>query len=345
MVKLHESNTVPLYRGREIVNDLFSALGGLRETRLTAALGYLLARAPSDFGPLFLDRQSKIDEIQIEETEKSNRYDLVIRTPRKLVVVEAKVGYLQAPAQVIRYIRKLRHSNPEKALTLYLLDKGSDPLQTELKDLKRTFPRCTVKQVTWDAVARFVEKGCQSKKLQKDRPEVVMVGKELVAHLRETQMAQSQIKEIYIRQLSGPSLELFFRFHLYKCQSKFAKTALQHLYFAPLFTSKAPKDFAARSMIPIEKGLCYIARIEQGRVVRRSDVAQYLKKSGHPEYKEAAKAVLGQTSDKEPLILILGSIFRAFETPIPPSKLHVKGMLSQKTASFEELFAVSRGGI
>lgn len=338
-------STVPLRRGREEVFNLFSALGDLRETRLTAALGFLLAKAPSVFAPLFLDRQSKIDEIQIEETEKSNRYDLVIRTPRNLVVVEAKVGYLQAPVQVIRYIRKLRRSNPERALTLFLLDRGSDPLQTELNDLKRLFPSCTVKQKTWDEVARLIDKGCHSKRLQKEYPEVVAVGKELVKHLRETQMAQSQTKEIYIRQLSGPSLELFFRHHIYKCQSKFAKTALQHLYFAPLFTAKAPRDFAARSMLPIEKGLCYMARIGQGRVVRRHEVAQYLKKAGHPDYKEAAKSVLKQTKEKDSLILMLGSIFRAFETPIPPSKLGVKGMLAQKTVSFEELFAASRGGI
>lgn len=49
--------------------------------------------------------------------------------------------------------------------------------------------------------------------------------------------------------------------------------------------------------------------------------------------------------EKELLVLRLGEIFRLFETPIPPSKLKVKGMLSQKTASFEELLTASRGGI
>lgn len=343
--KLSGDNSLPLFRGKESVANLFSALGGLKETRLTAALGFLLSKAPGAFGPLFLNREVTIEEINIEEAQDSNRYDLLIRTPRKLVVVEAKVGFTQAPAQVVRYVRKLRQSNPDKALTLYLLDRGSDPIQTELAYLKRQFPRCTVKQKTWDDLARFVENVCRSRKLQKSQPVAVMIGRELVEHLREEHMAQSQSKEVYIRQLSGPSLELFFRHHLYKCQGKFAKNALQHSYFAPLFTSKAPRDFSGSSMIPIEKGLCYISRITQGKVVRRSEVLQYLKKVGHPEYKAAAKMVLKQSSEKEVLVLILGSIFRAFETPIPPSKLDVKGMLSQKTATFEELFSASRGGI
>jgi hypothetical protein len=230
-------------------------------------------------------------------------------------------------------------------VTLFLLDKGSDLLQTEIKDLKRQFPRCSVKQRTWSEIARVVERGCQSKKLQKGLPEAVAVGRELVNHLRETQMAGDQTKEIYIRQLSGRSLELFFRYHIYKCQSKFAKNALQHIYFAPLFTAKAPRDFASRSILPIEKGLCYIARIIQGKVLRKNELLQYLKKVRHPDYKKAAKAVLQQHKEKEILLLLLGPIYRSFETPIPPAKLKVKGMLSQKTVTFDELLAASREGI
>lgn len=327
------------------MSNFFSALGDLRETRVTAALGYLVAKAPSSFAPMFLGGRSQIDKVLIEESEKHNRYDLVIRTPRKLVVIEAKVGFLQAPSQMRRYIRKLLRAEPDRKATLFLLDKGSDPLQTEIKDLKRQFPRCSVKQRTWSEIARVVERGCQSKKLQKELPEAVAVGRELVNHLRETQMAQAQTKEIYIRQLSGRSLELFFRHHIYKCQSKFAKNALQHIYFAPLFTAKAPSDFASRSILPIEKGLCYIARINQGKVLRRKELLQYLKKVRHPDYKKAAKMVLQQAKEKDLLVLLLGQIFRAFETPIAPGKLKVKGMLSQRTASFDELLAVSRGGI
>lgn len=289
-------NAVPLRRGREEISNFFSALGDLRETRLTAALGYLIAKAPSTFASIFLGRGVRVDEVQIEEREKQNRYDLVVRTPRKLVVVEAKVGYLQAPDQVRRYIRKLVRSEPNRKAILFLLDKGSEPLQTELKDYKLEFPRCSVKQKTWSEIARVVDKACHAKKLQKELPEVAAIGTELVNYLRETHMVQAQIKEIYIRQLSGPSLELFFQHHIYKCQSRFAKNALQHLYFAPLFTAKAPRDFAERSMMPIEKGLCYIARIEHGRVVRRKDIRNYLKVGRHPDYGKAAQMALTHKS-------------------------------------------------
>jgi hypothetical protein len=109
-----------------------------------------------------------------------------------------------------------------------------------------------------------------------------------------------------------------------------------------LFTAKAPKDFAASSMLPIDKGLSYIARIEKGAVLRRNEVANYLKRVKHPDYKKAAKEVLHQTKQKDTLVLLLGDIFQLFQTPIPPRKLQVKGMLSQRTATFEELLAASR---
>ncbi len=338
------NETIQLRRGKEGISDLFSALGDLRETRLTAVLGYLIAKAPNAFGPLFLDRLARIDEILIEEPEDSSRYDLVIRTAKKLVIVEAKVGYLQAPLQIRRYVQNLRKKGSQKDISLYLLDRGSDRLQTEIEQIKKEFPNCQVYPKRWTDVADAIDQECRSKKLQKALPEVIAIAQELVKHLKEYQMAQSAMKEVYIRQLSGDSLELFFRYQVYKCQSKFAKSALQHLYFAPLFTARAPKDFAERSMLPIERGLSYVARIEQGRVVRRNQVLEYLKSSGHRSSKEAASEILRQTRSKEFLVLLLGEIFQLFQTPLSSRKLGVKGMLSQKTMTFGELFAAARTG-
>ena len=55
-------------------------------------------------------------------------------------------------------------------------------------------------------------------------------------------MASNVTGEVYVRQLSGSSLQLFFRHHVYKCQARFSQYASRHRYFAPLFTSKAPRD-------------------------------------------------------------------------------------------------------
>lgn len=336
---------VSLRRGIEDVSDLFSALCELRETRLTAVLGYLIAKAPNTFGPLFLNRRISIKEVRIEESADSRRFDLVIWTPRKLVVVEAKIGYMQAPSQVRRYIRGLIKTERAKQIVLYLLDKGAEKLQTEIKRIQREFPGCKVLPKTWTDVARAIETGCRSKKLQKAHPEVIVIGQELIKHLKENQMVGSQAKEVYIRQLSGDSLMLFFKYHLYKCQAKFAKSALQHLYFAPLFTAKAPKDFASQSMLPIEKGLSYIARILEGQVVKRDQLAEYLKSTGHPNPKEAAEEVKRQTKRREMLVLVLGEPFQLFQTPISSRKLGVKGMLAQKTATLEELLIASRTSV
>lgn len=338
------NGTIHLRRGKDVVSDIFSAFGDLRETRLTAALGYLIAKAPHVFGPLFLERPSYIEEVFIEQPEDRSRYDLVISTAKKLVIVEAKVGYLQAPSQVRRYVRALKKQTG-KETSLYLLDRGSEGLQTEIAQIRREFPNCQVRSRKWVDVADSIEKNCQSKLFEKAFPEVVSIGRELVRHLRENQMAQSMFKEVYVRQLSGDSLELFFKYQIYKCQTKFAKTALQHLYFAPLFTARAPRDFAARSMLPIERGLSYFARIQDGRVLRRTQVLEYLKENGHKSPKKATAEILRQTKRKESLVLILGEIFQLFHTPISSRKLGVRGMLSQKTTTFEELFGAARKGM
>ena len=83
-----------LRRGREIVTDIFSAFGDLRETRLTGALGFLVAKAPYAFGRLFLNGSSISEDVMIEEPEDQSRYDVVIRTKTRLIVIEAKLGYI-----------------------------------------------------------------------------------------------------------------------------------------------------------------------------------------------------------------------------------------------------------
>lgn len=332
---------VCLFRGKEIISDLFSALGDLRETRLTAVLGYLIAEAPHIFGPLFLNRGARIEEVRIEASEDSSRYDLVLQTPQKLVVVEAKVGYTQSPSQVKRYVRRLVKNGTKKQVILYLLDKGGERLQTEIQEIKKKFPECEVRPKTWTEVSRAIERSCESKKFQKIYPRAEIFARELIKHLRGNQMTPSQVKEIYIRQLSGKSLELFFKYHLYKCQAKFAKTALQHIYFSPLFTAKAPKEFDNRSMLPIEKGLSYIARIKEGRIVKRNQVVEYLKSAGYPNPKSAGKEVLSQTKKKEFLLLVLGQPHQLFQTPLSSRKLDVKGMLSQKSMTLENLLLSS----
>lgn len=155
-------------------------------------------------------------------------------------------------------------------------------------------------------------------------------------------MDATRVKEVYVRQLSGNSLELFFRHHLYTCQSKFGPNALQHQYFAPLFTARAPSDFASRSLLPIEKGLSHIARIREGRVLPRAAVLEYLQSVDHPNPKEAASQALKKDRGKDFTLLVLGPPIQLFPTPLSPHQLGVRGMLAQRTFTFEDLLLRSR---
>jgi hypothetical protein len=110
---VHLDSGVQLRRGREIVTDIFSAFGDLRETRLTGALGFLVAKAPYAFGRLFLNGSSISEDVMIEEPEDQSRYDVVIRTKTRLIVIEAKLGIL-----VFETIEKCLRARAPRTLSL-----------------------------------------------------------------------------------------------------------------------------------------------------------------------------------------------------------------------------------
>lgn len=66
-------NALRLTRARQDVQSFLSVLGGLRETRLTAVLGYLVSRFPKEFGALLGFDTSPADEISVEENDKGDR--------------------------------------------------------------------------------------------------------------------------------------------------------------------------------------------------------------------------------------------------------------------------------
>jgi len=87
-----EFEEIELLRGGSVVSTFADAFGGaLRETRLTALLGYLIALEP---GP-FLDKfgfAGKAGSVRLEHRHGSDRSDILIDTTHGRGVVEAKVG-------------------------------------------------------------------------------------------------------------------------------------------------------------------------------------------------------------------------------------------------------------
>jgi len=106
--KTNQVEEVQLMRASEIVVSLLGAFGqSLKETRLTAWLGYLLSLKPEWLAPLF-GFKGNVLEISLENYHEDGRSDILVKTSQGLGVIEAKVDATDASAQLKRYQARWR---------------------------------------------------------------------------------------------------------------------------------------------------------------------------------------------------------------------------------------------
>ena len=97
-----------LYRAGSVVSSLTGAFGSqLRETRLTALLGYVMALKPEPFMKLFGFRGTP-QSISLETRHGLDRSDILVRTSSGTGVVEAKATAVNPTAQAKKYDAKWR---------------------------------------------------------------------------------------------------------------------------------------------------------------------------------------------------------------------------------------------
>ncbi|MCX5748692.1 MAG: hypothetical protein NTZ10_00385 [Candidatus Saganbacteria bacterium] len=337
---------IELTRGSENINNFFSAVSELKETNLTAYIAYFIKMFPDRIGNIFLEKREHIIKIRIEHfAQKSDRYDIVMETDRRNIIIEAKLDFKQRKRQIARYIKNIVKS--KKRTTLYLLDYGSYKSTSWIRDIKEGLPkRVEIKYVTWSDIHKEFVKLLRFKSSKAIDESAYYIAKEFKNYMEVNNMSSKKRKEVYVRDLQGDSVELFFKYHIYKSQTKFFKSAQGNMYFAPYLTGRAPKDFAERSMIKIEPGIAWIAPILDIQVLRRSGIKEYLKSKGHNKYKEAVKEIYNETRSPELMILLLGEPFQAFLTPISKGKLGIHGAMGARSFTFQELYqAAGRGGL
>lgn len=343
-----ERGAVPVVRGRTEIKSLASTIGLTRETRLTAMLGYLVSRAPEMFTELLTGRSWVVDRVRIEATDEDHRYDVVIEGASHRTIVEAKMGFLQRPQQIKTYLKRLRKVSRGR-VDLVLLDRGSELLTTERRELQSTLPRgCQLIFRRWSEIAdacRILER---KPSFQADDPLAAGVAGDMAAHLEEEGMDRIAPKEVYVRQLRGSSLDLFFRHGIYKCQARFGPYASQHRYFAPLFTAAAPAEMREYSSVPIKAGLSWVALIRAGETVRYRDLSEFLRKHDVADGKRAEQLIRQRSRKRtrpkelsrkdEVFVLVLDRPFNLFTVPLSSKTLRVKGQLGQRSLTFAELF-------
>jgi hypothetical protein len=333
-----------LNRAGRPVSSFLSALGSLRETRLTATLGFLASRFPEQVLPLFTKDVRKVTGISVEETDEGDRYDVLLRQDKCPLIVEAKTGTLWDSQQLVRYVRNVRKKykrQPElvvvdvSSLETGQFIPGFDEIRSCVADLRFQ---------TWTAVASVCRELIRRKKTCNQDPIAAAIAEDLLIHLKENRMITDERPEIYLRDMStSDSVELYFRYGIYKCQTKFQKSARGNLYFAPYFTKQTAETLSDNNLVPIGEGISYVSKIKEMQIVKTKKVLDYLKTTGVKDPKKAAALVQKKHHNPDVLVLLLGSPRHLFLSPVTKAKLKGfgKGMLGARSCTLDELLVAN----
>ena len=185
---------VALYRDKSIVTSFLGCFGkDLKETRLTAALGFIIANSPKDFQELFRLR-NEIISINLEEIEEKGRVDIKIRTKDDSIDIEAKVDNVNPLTQSLNY-------KGERKILL------SNHIPTSKQKLKTN-----VQYFNWDQIAKVLNKISKG-----NNHAIKFLSIDIINYLKEHQMIkQDKPIEIYLREINDEkTLNLFLKGRFY----------------------------------------------------------------------------------------------------------------------------------
>lgn len=316
-----KSEEIELLRGGSLVSTLVGAFGSsIRETRLTALLGYLIALAPYEFLELF-GFTGKILSVVLENKEDFGRSDIYIKTTDGVGIVEAKVTAVDPLLQSRQYKSKW---------TALLTQHPPCNNQRKIRG---------VKYVNWQDVAVLL------KKLQKSmNPKVRFISRDLYLYLEENDMIKkNESVEIYAREINEPiTLKMFLKANMYGCWFEGGSKLPKAQYFAPHFGQSIALEYPG-----IHVGISYIAKIEDVEVV---DTWQDLKEriisirglqwfNSHRCYIEPIKKEWDWKMHKKRSFLFLSTPRLVFNPALHKEALQKgKGWLNKRFLSFDELF-------
>lgn len=316
----HQKEVVELLRGGSIATNLIGAFGrSMKETRLTAWLGFLLAENPAPLMQLF-GFPGKTLNIQLETRHEEGRSDILVETTAGKGIIEAKVDASIAHEQASRYPGKWRvviAQAPARRIA-------------------------GVRYIKWEALA-----SCLRTEARKSRPAYRFLVNQFIAHLQEHHMIKkTESLEIYAREINEPvTLRLFMQGRIYGCDYDRNNKVSLTQYFAPHFGAKI-----AQAQPGIFQGISYVARIEE--VIYAEGWAEFerevCERRGRVWWNSHSELMNLLHSRKEwrwseclPFtFLLLGEPRLAFNPPVKKERLQKgKGWLSRRFLSFDDLFA------
>jgi len=317
-----EREQIDLLRSGSVVSSLAGAFGNtLRETRLTAMLGYLVALEPERFCEIFAFRGRPLS-VSLETRHATDRSDILIETTAGWGVVEAKVSAADPFRQSLKYPAKWR-----VLLTEYIPSSKQKRLRG-------------VKYFRWRDLEGVLRQLAGSKNNR-----VRFVSRDLLSYLEEHAMIEkNESVEIYAREINNEeSLAAFLKARMYRCWYQKGSRLAEASYFAPHFGKRI-----ARNHPGVQVGISYIARIERVEVVDTwQDFLKTVREVKEGQWLNRHMRLLrpwhgrGHDWHKKPRsILFLSTPRLVFNPPVLKENLvKGKGFLNERYFSFDKLFA------
>jgi hypothetical protein len=325
-LKNSKESPVVLYRGKEIVGDLLSSFGdSLKETRLTAALGYILSGYPDGFLKRY-GFSGVVTRVLIEHVQGPDRTDIVLETTKGYLVIEAKTISNDPAKQINRYYKRFRRLG-KPFFPIALVPYGQEAKQSG-----------KIYYLPWGELAKFLD----SSEFKKRLPiaQKFMLGEVLKYMERHGLIRDKAPKEIYAREINDEqSLDLFLKHHLYQCEFEKKTQLNQANYFAPHFGEKIESWHSG-----IRQGISYVSRIETVVVIESREEYRdaILKFHGKTYFKKHQKEMMYPVKKNGRLVLSLVFVEEpklVFNPPIVKEYLQKgKGWLSKQAYSFDDFF-------
>lgn len=320
---MDEKEFIPLYRAGTVVSSLGGSFGrSLRETRLTAMVGYLISLEPKPFLDLFGIKE-RPTEINLELSEENGRSDIQIVTRSGIGVIEAKTEPVDPLKQVLRYNARWRILLTNYRPSNYVSGKKT-------------------RYITWQNIAKVCDGIYKSRDYR-----VKFLSQDLINYLKEYGMIKrDDIVEIYAREINEQStLELFLHGRLYMCSYEKGSKIAEANYFAPHFAQKIANLYPG-----ITAGISYIAQIKSIEVADSAKDAKDIiqNKRGKAWFKKYS-SLIQSVFDTWPWksrrsFLFLHEPRLVFNPAINKELLQKgKGFLSKRYLTFDELFKAWSG--
>lgn len=320
-----------LFRGKSTkITNFLSAIGGVKETHLTGILGYLFSLEPEIAVSLFkLKHEIRDVNIETRTVGSADRQDIVLTTSdNSQHCIEAKLE-THSTAQIERYYKNYDHVH---------LIASSNRVSTAMSKLIKTL-------ITWQQIADLLAAYQQRKSCSANAKIII---ENLLIHLKESEMIDNDFKDIYIRDLSGPSVETYFGLNFYQCQPKYFKAISKCRYFAP-YLSKSNQQGKRESIFKVlGNGVSYFSKVKKVDLLESRQIASYLKENGYSRiqieqiYENSVN--LKRNGRQEKTVMLLENPIRLVQKPVTKQDLfgNKSGAIIY-AVEFGELMAAASG--